>query len=90
MIMIKAQKFKLIEFDSGIAILHAGDSLRGRKDATELIVADMPTIAEFLIRYQEYRAVGFDLREAHQKALAGAHIISPGVLDLPDDLKVKQ
>lgn len=90
MIMVKNQKFKVIEFDTGIVILQAVDSLAGRKDAAELIVADMPTIAEYLVRYHEYRAYGFDLRESHSKALSGAAIIASGVMDLPADLRTKQ
>lgn len=89
MVITRHAQFKLVEFDRGFTLLHPTDSLGGRKDVAELIIADMPTIATYLIRYAEHRSAGLEIKEAHQRALASAHITSPGVLDLPDDLTVR-
>ena len=88
--MQKGQQFKLVELDNAIVILRPEDNV-GRQDArAELIIGDMPTCAEYLVRYQEFRAAGLSIRDAHQRALYGANVVSPGTLDLPEDLKVTQ
>ena len=79
MILTKTQLYKVVEFDKGIVILHQDDNLGGRNDMVPLIIADMPTICEYLPRYHELRAAGVEWREAHQRALEGAVVVDPGV-----------
>ena len=86
----KGQQYKLVEFDRGFTIIGGSDTLGGRQGVYELIIADMPTILEYLVRYTENRAMGLGMKDSHQRALIGANVIAPGVLDLPDDLTVKQ
>lgn len=74
----KNQQYKLVEFDRGFVILQKEDELGGRNEVVPLIIADMNTIAEFLVRYNEFRTQGLHWREAFQRALYGAKVVDPG------------
>lgn len=74
----KGQLYKLVEFDRGFVVLHKDDELGGRNEVVPLIIADMNTIAEFMVRYNEFRTQGLHWREAFQRALYGAKIVDPG------------
>lgn len=74
--------YKVVEFDSGLIIMRADDSLQ-RKQSIDLIAAPMRGCCEYLIRYTEARAQGKHPRDAHSHALKGAKIIRPGHLDQP-------
>ncbi len=43
--------------------------------ANEHIIADMPTIAEYLVRYHEHRCRGLPPLEAHDEAMKGAIVV---------------
>ena len=88
--MRRNQLFKLVEIDKGLVIIESTDNVgRGDKQA-ELIIADMPTMAEYLVRYHEARTQGLGIKQAHDRALHGAHVIETGVAELSDTLKVVQ
>lgn len=71
-------QYKVIEADTHVSIIPGRNSVRG---AIELIVADMPTCAEYLARYTYERAGGKAPKEAHQVALRGAKVLQKGHLD---------
>jgi hypothetical protein len=74
------QLYKVCEFNSGIVIIGSRDNLQ-RPDTVELIIADLPTIGEYLARYCYERANGKDPKAAHAEALKGARVIAKGHLD---------
>jgi len=73
--------YKVVEFDKGVIILNAVDSMMKRPDAHYLIVADFATCGEYLARYCFERAQGKDVVTAHQAALKGARVIQRGHSD---------
>lgn len=70
--------FKLVEFDQGLLMMNALDSMPGRKHVV-LILADAKTCGEYLARYLHARATGAAGQSpavAHRQAMAGAIVIN--------------
>ena len=67
--------YKVVEFDKGLCIIPAIDQLGGRQGITELIIADIATCCEYLIRYTHARAKGHSIPHAHDEALKGAIVV---------------
>jgi hypothetical protein len=68
--------YKVIEFGGGILILNALDKLD--RPHTELVIADIRTCGEYLLRYLHARgdgAAGKSMEEAHRQALQGAIVV---------------
>lgn len=66
-------QYKVIEHEKTLAIIGPTDTITG---ANNLIIADMATCCEFLIRYTEHRMRGKEVKAALELALRGANIIS--------------
>lgn len=69
--------YKVVEFDKGIILLNALDSMPGRQ-CVELVMADAKTCGEYLARYLHARgegAAGKTIEQAHKEALAGAKVV---------------
>lgn len=86
----KNMRFKLVEIENAFVIMGEHDNLGKRPIMAELIIADMPTMAEYLNRYIENRGAGLRAVESHQRALYGANIIAPGTMDMPEDFGAPQ
>jgi hypothetical protein len=67
--------YKVVEFRNGVIIINALDAMPNRPEAVELIVADIRTCGEYLLRYLHARgdgAAGGSMERAHKQALEGA------------------
>lgn len=74
--------YKIVEFDKGIIILNALDTMPGRPEAVGLIAGKPSVIGEYLVRYMHARGEGKNIREAHKQALGkDALVLRKGDLD---------
>jgi len=71
------QLLKVVELADALVICRPQDNV---PKSEPLIIADMPTVAEYLIRYHEARCKGLPLKEAHKEALKGAKVITDPAL----------
>jgi hypothetical protein len=67
------EQYRVVETAQVIAIVPASAQV---KDANNLIIADIETCGQYLVRYTEHRAAGKEIKAAHELALRGANIIS--------------
>lgn len=65
-------KYKVVEAPKALVILYASDKVPG---SVELVIADLATCCEFLMRYSEARATGNDVEHAKELALRGARMM---------------
>lgn len=66
--------YKVIESEKALVILYASDKLN-MPGAQELIIADLATCCEFMIRYCEQRSDGKEPLQARELALRGARTL---------------
>lgn len=74
----KFLQYKVIESEQHLSIIPAKRVVQG---AIDLVIADISTCCEYLIRYADERAGGKLPKEAHQVALKGARVLQKGHLD---------
>lgn len=74
--------YKVVEFEKGIIILNALDTMSDRPEAVGLIAGKPNVIGEYIVRYLHARSKGKDIRAAHQEALGkDAIVLRKGDLD---------
>lgn len=70
----KTALYKLIEFDKGLLIVNAIDSMMDRPGTRELIISTPGGIAEYMQHFIHAKANGRNTSEAHEQAMRSSKL----------------